>query len=138
MGASAVLICYILLGIRGLTTAARAKTDVAAFAAAGLSASLVIQAFIIVGGTTKLLPLTGVTLPFISQGGSSLLASFIIVGLLLKAGDEGTGRSSQLKNTEQNLSFALPFMGNTRKHPNVHTRYLVFRSTLPNRACWDV
>ena len=122
LGASAVLICYILLGIRGLTTAARAKTDVAAFAAAGLSASLVIQAFIIVGGTTKLLPLTGVTLPFISQGGSSLLASFIIVGLLLKAGDEGTGRSSQLKNTEQNLSFALPFMGNAQGKTGSHAQ----------------
>ena len=47
LGASAVLICYILLGIRGLTTAARAKTDVAAFAAAGLSASLVIQALLL-------------------------------------------------------------------------------------------
>ena len=91
-GASAVLICYLLFAVRGLATAARAKSDIAAFTAVGLTSAIVVQAFVIVGGVTKLLPLTGVTLPFMSQGGSSLLASFIILGLLLRTGDEGTGR----------------------------------------------
>ena len=107
LGSSAVLLAYVVLAIRGLATAARAKSDIAAFAATGLTASLVIQAFIIVGGVTKLLPLTGVTLPFISQGGSSLLASFIIVALLLKAGDEGTGRSTDINVCEQSSSILL-------------------------------
>ena len=97
LGASAVLICYMLLAVRGLATAARAKSDISAFTAVGLTAAIAVQAFLIVGGVTKLLPLTGVTLPFMSQGGSSLLASFIIVGLLLKAGDEGTGREAQIE-----------------------------------------
>ena len=97
LGASAVLIAYMLLAVRGLTTAARAKSDVAAFTAVGLTAAITVQAFLIVAGVTKLLPLTGVTLPFMSQGGSSLLASFIIVGLLLRAGDEGTGHESLME-----------------------------------------
>lgn len=92
LGGSAVLLLFMLLAVRGFTTAARAKSDMSAFSAVGLTASLSFQAFLIVGGVTRFLPLTGVTLPFMSQGGSSLLSSFIIVALLLRAGDEGTGR----------------------------------------------
>lgn len=91
LGGSAVLLLFMLLAVRGFATAARAKSDMAAFTATGLTTSLSFQAFLIVGGVTKFLPLTGVTLPFMSQGGSSLLASFIIVGLLLRCGDQGTG-----------------------------------------------
>ena len=98
IGASGVLMLYLLLGVRGFATAARAKSDTSAFAAVGLTSALVFQAFLIVGGVTKLLPLTGVTLPFVSQGGTSLLACFIIVGLLLRAGDEGTGREAQMES----------------------------------------
>ena len=97
LGGSAVLILFMLFAVRGLTTAARAKSDVSAFTAVGLTSAITVQAFLIVGGVTKLLPLTGVTLPFMSQGGSSLLASFIIVGLLLRAGDEGTGHESLME-----------------------------------------
>ncbi|WP_293820861.1 FtsW/RodA/SpoVE family cell cycle protein [uncultured Parolsenella sp.] len=93
LGGGAVLMLFMLLAVRGLTTAARAKSDMSAFTAVGLTASLSFQAFLIVGGVTRLLPLTGVTLPFMSQGGSSLLSSFIVVALLLRAGDEGTGRA---------------------------------------------
>ena len=99
LGASAVLILYMLFAIRGFTTAARAKSDLAAFTAAGLTTSISFQAFLIVGGVTRLIPLTGVTLPFMSQGGSSLLSSFIIVGLLMRAGDEATGMETELAGT---------------------------------------
>ncbi len=99
MGGGAVLILFMLFAVRGMTTAARAKSDLAAFSATGLTAAISFQAFLIVGGITRLIPLTGVTLPFMSQGGSSLLASFIIVALLLRAGDEATGRDRELTGT---------------------------------------
>ncbi len=99
LGASAILILYMVFAVRGFATAARAKSDMSAFTAVGLTTAIAFQAFLIVGGCTRLLPLTGVTLPFMSQGGSSLLASFIIVGLLLRTGDEGTGREAQIAST---------------------------------------
>ena len=98
LGASAVIIAFMLFAVRGIATAARAKSDVSAFTAAGLTCAVSFQAFLIIAGVTKLLPLTGVTLPFMSQGGSSLVSSFIIVGLLLRAGDEATGHDHLIAN----------------------------------------
>ena len=99
LGAAGVLLLYLCFAIRGIVTAARAKSDVSSFTAVGLTSIIVLQAFIIVGGVTRLIPLTGITLPFISQGGSSLIASFIIVGCLLRCGDEGTGVNSEMRQT---------------------------------------
>jgi peptidoglycan glycosyltransferase len=96
LGASAVLLLFVLFAVRGLSIAARAKSDVDAFTAVGLTAAISLQAFVIVGGVTQFIPLTGVTLPFMSQGGTSLLASFMIVGLLLRAGDDGTGIETEI------------------------------------------
>ncbi len=96
LGASGVLIAFLLFAIRGFATAARARRDVDAFAAVGLTASISFQAFVIVGGVTGFIPLTGVTLPFMSQGGSSLISSFIIVGLLLRTGDDAPGSGAEL------------------------------------------
>lgn len=98
LGGAAVLLLYLSLSIRGFATAARAKSDVSAMMAVGCTVIIVLQAFIIVGGVTRLIPLTGLTLPFISQGGSSLLASFIGIGLLLRCGDEGTGINSEVRD----------------------------------------
>ncbi|MFO1540606.1 MAG: FtsW/RodA/SpoVE family cell cycle protein [Chloroflexota bacterium] len=75
--------CYLVLGLRGLTIAARAGDDFRALLATGLTTVLVLQAALIIGGNLKVVPLTGVTLPFVSYGGSSLLACGICVGLLL-------------------------------------------------------
>ena len=96
LGASGLLLLFVSFAIRGIVTAARAKSDVSSFMATGLTAAIVLQAFIIVGGVTRLIPLTGLTLPFVSQGGSSLLASFIAVGFLLRCGDEGTGMETEM------------------------------------------
>lgn len=112
LGSSAVLLLFMLFAVRALTTAARAKSDLAAFTATGLTAAISFQAFLIVGGVTRLIPLTGVTLPFMSQGGSSLLASFIVVALLLRAGDEATGRSTELTGT--GVMEALPALEGVR------------------------
>lgn len=99
LGAAGVLVVFILFSVRGFTIASRAASDMEAFSATGLTAALALQAFVIVGGTTMLIPLTGVTLPFMSQGGSSLLASFIIVALLLRISDNGTGLENELQST---------------------------------------
>ncbi len=107
LGGSAILLLYMVLSVRGFATAARAKSDMSAFTAVGFTTAIAFQAFLIVGGCTRLLPLTGVTLPFMSQGGSSLLASFIIVGLLLRAGDEATGRESLVESFHTTVTPAL-------------------------------
>lgn len=104
LGAAGLLLLYLCFAIRGLVTAARAKSDVISFIAVGLTATIVLQAFIIVGGVTRLIPLTGLTLPFVSQGGSSLLASFIAVGFLLKCGDQSTGVESEIASGTGNIS----------------------------------
>ena len=66
LGAAGVLLLFLCFAIRGFWTAARAKSDVSSFVAVGLTGMIVLQAFIIVGGVTRLIPLTGLTLPFIS------------------------------------------------------------------------
>lgn len=103
LGAAGVLLLFLCFAVRGFVTAARAKSDVSSFVAVGLTSMIVLQAFIIVGGVTRLIPLTGLTLPFISQGGSSLLASFIIVGFLLRCGDEGTGVGEEMASATTSL-----------------------------------
>ncbi|MBX3061457.1 MAG: FtsW/RodA/SpoVE family cell cycle protein [Anaerolineae bacterium] len=84
LGALIVVACIVVLVIRGLRLALRLQDrPFRALLAAGLSALLGIQSLMIIGGTLKLIPLTGVTLPLLSYGGSSLLMSFVAVGLLL-------------------------------------------------------
>lgn len=81
-GGIAVLLLYFLLVYRGVKISLRLKDDYNKAVAFGLTAMLGFQTFIIIGGVTKLIPLTGITLPFISYGGSSLVASYISLGLL--------------------------------------------------------
>ncbi len=83
-GTLAVLALYILLVYRGFHIALRAGRGFAQLLAIGLTTIFALQAIIIIGGSIKLIPLTGITLPFISYGGSSLLVNFLIVGLLLR------------------------------------------------------
>jgi cell division protein FtsW len=83
VGAFALLALTLALVFRGLRVAILARDDFSAMLAAGLTISLGLQTLIIAAGIVKLIPLTGITFPFVSYGGSSLLASFIVVGLLL-------------------------------------------------------
>ena len=87
-GTLVVIALYGLLLLRGFRTAVRATRPFERFLAAGLASGLVIQAWVIMAGNAKLAPIAGVTLPFISYGGSSLLISFIILGLLLRVSSE--------------------------------------------------
>lgn len=83
LGCTAVMAAYVLLFYRGIMIALACKRDLFTLAAAGFSIALFVQAFIIMAGVTKFLPLTGITLPFISYGGSSMVSGFIMIGLLL-------------------------------------------------------
>ncbi|HEX5579546.1 MAG TPA: FtsW/RodA/SpoVE family cell cycle protein [Candidatus Limnocylindria bacterium] len=83
IGACALLALTLALVFRGLRVAILARDDFSAMLAVGLTVSLGLQTLIITAGIVRLVPLTGITFPFVSYGGSSLLASFIIVGLLL-------------------------------------------------------
>jgi cell division protein FtsW (lipid II flippase) len=84
LGTSAVLLCFVLLVARGLRIAINARSDFGQLLAAGLTTILGVQTFIILAGVTRLLPLTGITLPFMSYGGSSLLSNFILIALLVR------------------------------------------------------
>jgi cell division protein FtsW (lipid II flippase) len=83
-GTLAVIALYAIIMARGFRTAARAHRPFERFLAAGLTAGLAIQAWVIIAANTKLAPIAGVTLPFLSYGGSSLLSTFIALGLLLR------------------------------------------------------
>jgi cell division protein FtsW (lipid II flippase) len=89
VGVLAILGVYLVLIERGLRIAAAAEDEFRAILAAGLSLVIGVQAFIIAAGNLKLIPLTGITLPFISYGGSSLLANSVIAGLLIALSDRG-------------------------------------------------
>ena len=83
VGSLGTLACFALLGVRGLRIAALSRRSFNLYLAAGITILLGAQSFLIMAGVSRLLPLTGVTLPFVSYGGSSLLMSSVMMGLLL-------------------------------------------------------
>ncbi len=86
-GAMALLLIYGLLVQRGLRTALMIKDPYSKLLAGGLSFMLALQVFVIVGGVTRLIPMTGITTPLLSQGGSSLIASWILIAVLVRLSD---------------------------------------------------
>ncbi len=84
LGTAGVLICFMLIVARGLKISLTARDDFSQLLVAGLVTIFAVQTVIILGGVTRLMPLTGITLPFMSYGGSSMLANFILVGLLVR------------------------------------------------------
>lgn len=83
-----LIVCYIMFLGRGIRSALACQSEKEALLAAGCCSLLFLQAFIIMAGVTKFMPLTGITLPFISYGGSSLVSSFILLGLLVSLSKE--------------------------------------------------
>jgi cell division protein FtsW (lipid II flippase) len=86
-GVMALILLYGLIVQRGLRTALMVKDPYSKLLAGGLSFMFALQVFVIVGGVTRLIPLTGITTPFISQGGSSLIANWALIGILARLSD---------------------------------------------------
>jgi cell division protein FtsW (lipid II flippase) len=87
VGAVGIILLYLIFTYRGLRIAVRARDDFSRLLATGLTSIFALQAFLIMGGVIKLIPLTGITLPFVSYGGSSIVSNFVLVALLLRTSD---------------------------------------------------
>ncbi len=96
LGSAAVIFAFVLMVGCGLRIAVRAEAPFEKLLATGLTVLLGVQSFIIMAGVTRLLPLTGVTLPFVSYGGSSLVANFVLLALLVRVSDDTARRNEEV------------------------------------------
>jgi cell division protein FtsW (lipid II flippase) len=94
-GACGLILVYLLITARGFKVALLANDGFSKLLATGLTAVFAIQAFVIIGGVTRVIPLTGVTLPFISYGGSSIVANFVLLALLLLVSDRARREAAE-------------------------------------------
>jgi peptidoglycan glycosyltransferase len=92
LGTAAIILAFLLMIGTGIRIALRAEAPFDKLLATGLTTIVGVQSFIIIGGVTRLVPLTGVTLPFVSYGGSSLLSNYVLLALLLRVSDQETHR----------------------------------------------
>jgi cell division protein FtsW (lipid II flippase) len=92
LGATAILLAFVLIVGAGLRIAIQTEVPFERLLATGLTTLIGIQSFIIIGGVIRVLPLTGITLPFVSYGGSSLVANYILIALLLRISHDSTQR----------------------------------------------
>ena len=110
-GACALIVIYALIAARGFKTAIMVSDGFSKLLATGLTTIFALQAFVIVGGVTKAIPLTGVTLPFVSFGGSSVIANMILIALLLMVSNEARRpkrETSPITGTEEGVVFGEP------------------------------
>ena len=95
-----MILLYLIFAYRGFRISMLAADGFSKLLAAGLTAAVAIQAFIIIGGVIGLIPLTGITLPFVSYGGSSIVANFVVLALLLIVSERvnrGEGTDPQIR-----------------------------------------
>jgi len=89
LGSTMIVVAFLLMVGAGLRIAQSARSEFAKLTAVGLTMIIGFQAFFIIGGVVRLLPLTGITLPFVSYGGSALVANYVLIALLMRISDEG-------------------------------------------------
>jgi len=100
LGTAAVLVCFMLIVARGLRTSLQTRDDFGQLLAAGLVAIFAIQTIIIIGGVIRAMPLTGITLPFMSYGGSSLLSNFVLIALLVRISHQSAAAPDPARTAE--------------------------------------
>ncbi|HVX21178.1 MAG TPA: FtsW/RodA/SpoVE family cell cycle protein [Acidimicrobiales bacterium] len=103
IGAAAVVVAFVLLVGAGLRIAQTARSDFSKLVATGLTVILGFQAFFIMAGVLQILPLTGITLPFVAYGGSSLVANYVLIAMLMRVSEEGASNPE-----EEALGLTLP------------------------------
>jgi peptidoglycan glycosyltransferase len=109
LGAAAIVAAFLLMVGTGLRIAIRCERSFEKLLATGLSIILGVQSFVIIGGVTRIIPLTGITLPFVSYGGSSLVANYILLALLLRISDDSaTPTPGRAARAEEQTALAGP------------------------------
>lgn len=119
VGVAALLITYLLIAGSGLRVAIRSQRSFSKLLATGLSLLLTVQVFVVVGGITRLIPITGITLPFVSYGGSSLVSNYILLAILLRISNDNAMEQpdamalARLARADEGR----PGRGRSRRHP---------------------
>lgn len=115
VGTVAIVMAFLVITGCGLRTALRARSDFAKLAAVGFTTVIGFQAFFIMAGVTRLLPLTGITLPFVSYGGSSLVANYALVALLMRISNEGNQRADEFADPAFSRTDSAAVIGTSRR-----------------------
>lgn len=105
LGTTAIITIFVLMIGTGLRIAMRSEMPFEKLLAAGLTTILGVQSFVIIGGVTRLIPLTGITLPFVSYGGSSLIANYVLLALLLRTSDDQAERAQAQAAAQEETRF---------------------------------